>query len=311
MQLIEKFSTMKVPARHRLDYWNQVTDQTFRGTRVDFNTRSHDASMLRWQVGDLHMARATANALVVQRQACNDPASAERLVLHLQHRGTGRFTADGKAFDLQNSSFVLNRSDIPYLAEVSDEHELLMVEFPRSSLAALVPDLDAMMHGNIISGNAAGNVLHDFLLSLWRHGDISYLDAHWGQAMGKTFLDLVALALKSAATSGNPHGSLQQRVLAFVNANLYNPELGTARIAAELGVSERTVQTVFADMAMTPSSFIAKRRLDCAADMLRVQSSRTITDVAMDVGFNDSNYFSRCFRKQFGATPRAWRDGLQ
>ena len=35
--------------------------------------------------------------------------------------------------------------------------------------------------------------------------------------------------------------------------------------------------------------------------------ARSITDIAFDLGFNDSAYFTRCFRQQFGAPPSAWR----
>jgi AraC-like DNA-binding protein len=33
----------------------------------------------------------------------------------------------------------------------------------------------------------------------------------------------------------------------------------------------------------------------------------SITEVAFELGFNDSAYFARCFRQQFGVPPRDWR----
>jgi AraC-like DNA-binding protein len=35
----------------------------------------------------------------------------------------------------------------------------------------------------------------------------------------------------------------------------------------------------------------------------------TITDVAFDVGFSDSAFFTRCFRRHFGVSPSQWRSG--
>ena len=48
-------------------------------------------------------------------------------------------------------------------------------------------------------------------------------------------------------------------------------------------------------------------RLESAAERLRAQPELSITEVAFDYGFNDSAYFSRCFRHRFGARPRDWR----
>ena len=33
----------------------------------------------------------------------------------------------------------------------------------------------------------------------------------------------------------------------------------------------------------------------------------SITALAFDLGFNDSAYFSRCFRQRFGTTPSGYR----
>jgi len=41
-------------------------------------------------------------------------------------------------------------------------------------------------------------------------------------------------------------------------------------------------------------------------DLLR-DSDLTITIIAFDCGFNDSNYFTRTFRKHTDATPTAYR----
>ena len=45
-----------------------------------------------------------------------------------------------------------------------------------------------------------------------------------------------------------------------------------------------------------------------ASKLLRT-TDRTITEIAMDVGFNDSNYFARQFRRLTDRSPRAFRLG--
>jgi AraC-like DNA-binding protein len=47
--------------------------------------------------------------------------------------------------------------------------------------------------------------------------------------------------------------------------------------------------------------------LNAAAEILRNDPGRTITDIALHYGFGSSQYFATFFRRQFGVTPRAWR----
>lgn len=56
----------------------------------------------------------------------------------------------------------------------------------------------------------------------------------------------------------------------------------------------------------TPISYLIGLRLASAAELLR-KTSTSITQIAYQVGFNDSNYFARQFRKRFNMSPREYR----
>ena len=102
--------------------------------------------------------------------------------------------------------------------------------------------------------------------------------------------------------------SLRERVLTLVEARIGDPDLRTATIAGELGITSRTVQNIFAAMGTTPVGYVAERRLERAAEMLVTDRVMSITDIAFDLGYNDSAYFSRCFRQHFGTTASAYRE---
>ena len=55
--------------------------------------------------------------------------------------------------------------------------------------------------------------------------------------------------------------------------------------------------------ARTPGEFVRERRLDRARDLLADAASRTVTEVAMDCGFNPMGDFSAAYRRRFGETP--------
>ena len=56
----------------------------------------------------------------------------------------------------------------------------------------------------------------------------------------------------------------------------------------------------------TPIEYLVRLRIQKSMAMLR-NTERPITQIALEVGFNDSNYFSRQFRRLVGISPRAFR----
>lgn len=58
----------------------------------------------------------------------------------------------------------------------------------------------------------------------------------------------------------------------------------------------------------TPIEYLMRLRIQKAMEMLR-NSSLRITEIALEVGFNDSNYFTRQFKQVVGESPRDFRRG--
>jgi len=57
----------------------------------------------------------------------------------------------------------------------------------------------------------------------------------------------------------------------------------------------------------SPFTFIRRLRLEKSATLLRIEPQKTITEIALDSGFNDLAVFSRSFRDYFGSSPSQWR----
>lgn len=57
----------------------------------------------------------------------------------------------------------------------------------------------------------------------------------------------------------------------------------------------------------SPAQYIRTKRLEKAADLLRVSKAR-ISDIAFDCGFNDTGHFSKTFSVQYGCSPSTYRD---
>ena len=73
-------------------------------------------------------------------------------------------------------------------------------------------------------------------------------------------------------------------------------------------MSKRSFLRAFeAAMGCTPIAYVIQLRIARAARLLRLTKD-SITDIAYNVGFNDSNYFARQFRKHSGISPRNYRN---
>lgn len=57
---------------------------------------------------------------------------------------------------------------------------------------------------------------------------------------------------------------------------------------------------------MSPIQYVLQKRLEQAAIFLK-ESHHSITDIAFECGFSDSNYFTRQFTARFGISPRQFR----
>lgn len=74
-------------------------------------------------------------------------------------------------------------------------------------------------------------------------------------------------------------------------------------------MSRSTLMRVFRRATgQTPIEYLVRLRIQKAMELLR-NTDRTITEIALDVGFNDSNYFARQFRRLSGKSPRPFRMG--
>jgi AraC-like DNA-binding protein len=87
----------------------------------------------------------------------------------------------------------------------------------------------------------------------------------------------------------------------------FSHDWNLTELAAIAHMSKNNLLKVFRKAtSQTPIDYLMRLRIQRAMEMLQ-KSDHTITEIAFAVGFNDSNYFTRQFRKVNGLTPRQFR----
>ena len=87
----------------------------------------------------------------------------------------------------------------------------------------------------------------------------------------------------------------------------YAEPLDIASLARVACVSEaHFIRTFRATFGETPNRYLQRRRVERAMFLLR-STSRSVTDICMDVGFSSLGTFSRVFRDIVGEPPSSYR----
>jgi PAS domain S-box-containing protein len=88
---------------------------------------------------------------------------------------------------------------------------------------------------------------------------------------------------------------------AFVEENVTDPRLSPELLARTHHVSLRLLQSLFADLGLSPARYIRDQRVAHAQMLLR--RGETVTRSGLLSGFSDTGTFTRAFRRRIGYTP--------
>ena len=111
--------------------------------------------------------------------------------------------------------------------------------------------------------------------------------------------------LDSLADEKNPRKSaLVSQVQEYICLNFNQTDLRLETIASHFFVNPQHLSAVFSqESGVTLTSYINVCRMKKARQFL-LEDSPSIQNVASLCGFSDSGYFSKCFRKYYGISPK-------
>ncbi|MDQ8195983.1 helix-turn-helix domain-containing protein [Coraliomargarita sp. SDUM461004] len=95
-------------------------------------------------------------------------------------------------------------------------------------------------------------------------------------------------------------------VLSYMETHYHEP-FDIEKVTQISGMSRRNFYRIFANITeKSPMSYLLHLRIARAAHLLQT-TEKNVTEIAFECGFDDSNYFSRQFRKTMGMPPRAYK----
>ncbi|TWU31355.1 helix-turn-helix domain-containing protein [Novipirellula artificiosorum] len=125
-----------------------------------------------------------------------------------------------------------------------------------------------------------------------------------------TLLQLVTFLARCYSQSRNPQSKSLLRIAEAISLieRHYADPLTLDELVEISGMSRRNFLRAFeSTMGCPPIAYLIRLRVRQACKLL-AQSEKSITEIAMLVGFSDSNYFSRQFKTLTGSSPRDYRN---
>jgi signal transduction histidine kinase/DNA-binding LacI/PurR family transcriptional regulator/AraC-like DNA-binding protein len=99
---------------------------------------------------------------------------------------------------------------------------------------------------------------------------------------------------------------LVRQAMAYIHQHYAEP-ISRTDLARHVALSEDYLTSCFRkELGVTPITYLNRYRVNRARQLLN-DTDHSVTEIALKVGFSDSGYFSRVFRREVGLSPEAYR----
>ncbi|MWV42052.1 response regulator [Paenibacillus sp. HJL G12] len=126
------------------------------------------------------------------------------------------------------------------------------------------------------------------------------------QWMGSACVKLMSSIAQGRQTGYN---QLVENAKEYIRLNYQDSDISINKVCKHLHISTGYFSSIFKkEVKMTFVNYLMHIRMEAAKESLRSTDLKTF-EIAEAIGFSDPNYFSFCFRKKFGISPKEYRNG--
>ena len=236
------------------------------------------------------------------------PGIRDHYLIHHVVAGKGYYTVGGQTFTLSagDTFLVYPLTEITYHADQNEPWEYYWVGFSGSDAAAIIGATGFSKEKPVLLGQEHSPLIKNYLLQIYeaRGQDFS----HAVKMTGLLYLTL-SLFLKPSDTAAKNDGALTyvQNAITYMNYH-YPYDISIDDVAAFTGISRSHLYRIFmSHTGQSPKAYLSALRIRQACTLLK-KSEISITAIAASVGFENSLYFSKVFKRLKGMTPTEYRE---
>ncbi|PYI69665.1 AraC family transcriptional regulator [Arthrobacter livingstonensis] len=310
----ETADAVQTAVAHSFSAWHDLISESFVPLHVRSSDPDHFHGRLRSRLLDeLAIVEVTATGHSVHRTP-SLIARSDRpyFKLNLQLAGSGILVQDNREAVLRPGDLAVYDTHRPYTLAFESDFRTLVLMFPHDALDLPAGSVGRLTATRMAADKGLGRMISPFMTQLAENLDV--LSGPSGHRLAHNTVDLLSTLFAAELDQApddprRPHDELLGSIRRFIEANLADPELSPAGIAAAHFISTRHLHNVFQEAGTTVSHWVRTRRLENCRRELRdpLLGHRPVSVIAARWGFLDAAHFSRIFRAAFGETPSTYR----
>lgn len=310
----ERFSTTYQPASQRLEWLREVIGKQYANVEItppDDTYLYNDMFIYPWQQG-IRLSPIYSNAITLERLPSEpENVTQDCYFVVLLTAGQYKIEQGGRESYLKPGEMTLYDATEPHRITIPQPFSKVLISIPRHLLNARIANIQQLTASKLNTYEGIGAVTSRLIQSTVN--ELPTLEHGAFQSLAEPIFESLSHSLigcqgRQSELSRSQSLSLW-RVKQFIKHNLGNSELSAATIAAAVKLSPRYINKMFEQEQTSLMRFMTQQRIARCRHYLASQlhTHLSITEIAMQAGFNNMSHFSRVFREQYGMTPRDYR----
>jgi AraC-like DNA-binding protein/mannose-6-phosphate isomerase-like protein (cupin superfamily) len=310
----ERFCTEQQPSAQRVEWLKEVIGREY--ANVDIKPSQdmvlfNDMWIYPWQAG-VRLSPIQSNAITLERLP-QEPSHSSQDCYFMVVLTSGKYKLEqgGREVFLKPGDMTIYDATQPHRITTPDAFSKILISIPRMMLDQRLNNIGRITATQIPSAEGIGSLTSSFIQSTVKQ--LEQFSKLQFQSLSQPMVDMVTLSLGQVIESKLATTSHRQimliRIKQYIKSVMNDPELNATKIAEATGLSKRYINNLFNEENTSLMHYLIEQRLELCRYYLSsvFYTHLSVTQIAMQYGFNNMSHFSRIFKKYYGYSPRAYR----
>ncbi len=222
----------------------------------------------------------------------------DKYILHYVVSGCGEFCHNKF---VENSCYIVVPNELEtVISDKDNPYETYWIMFKGTGAFDFLKKCNMPVHNKVFEFdkvNECANVLKNALFNINPSNEFEE-----AAVMNSALHQIMSIHFSNMLISASID-TVSQKAMKFINENYYN-NITIDSIAKNFNFSRSYLYKLFkSHYGISPQTYLLNLRIEKAKDLLLNEKHLLINEVALAVGYSDSLYFSRMFRKKIGVSP--------
>lgn len=310
----QRFCTDDYSPSHRQEWLKEIIGKEYANVDISpFKDAQlfNEMAIYPWRHG-MRLSPIKSNAIKLKRLT-KEPTEAIHDCYFVVVLTSGKYLLEqgGREVSLQPGDMTLYDATEPHTIVMPQTSSKILISIPRNMFKQRIYNAGKLTAKKIPAKSGIGAVASAFIQTAVNQ--LNELEQPQFLELSDPILDMLTLAARQLNTSSihlSDHKSLTlMRVKQFIHQHGEESDLNPDVISNGVGLSVRYINNLFNMEETSLMRFLTQQRLELAKRRLsnHLLSHKTITELAMQSGFNNMAHFSRIFKQNYGMSPRQYR----